>query len=152
MYKLSIKKKNGGSGVKKLLEKVKGFYSHPNILCVMVPPAPLIIDCDASPSLGTVLSHNYQDNFERPIVYTSRTLSQAEMLFTNLKIVFGSYKHFLKNFMVSLYGWGSTTSRLVEPLQGGSLLLTTKFPENFLNIFMVTVSQLLLTINSYQES
>ena len=152
MYKLSIKKKNGGSGVKKLLEKVKGFYSHPNILCVMVPPAPLIIDCDASPSLGTVLSHNYQDNFERPIVYTSRTLSQAEKLFTNLKIVFGSYKHFLKNFMVSLYGWGSTTSRLVEPLQGGSLLLTTKFPENFLNIFMVTVSQLLLTINSYQES
>ena len=129
----------GGSGVKKLLEKVKGFYSHPNILCVMVPPAPLIIDCDASPSLGTVLSHNYQDNFERPIVYTSRTLSQAEKLFTNLKIVVGSCKHFLKNFMVSLYGWGSTTSRLVEPLQGGSLLLTTKFPENFLNIFMVTV-------------
>ena len=142
----------GGSGVKKLLEKVKGFYSHPNIFSVMVPPPPLIIDCDASPSLGTVLSHNYQDNFERPIVYTSRTLSQAEKLFTNLKIVFGSYKHFLKNFMVSLYGWGSTTSRLVEPLQGGSLLLTTKFPENLLNIFMVTVSQLLLTINSYQES
>ena len=129
----------GGSGVKKLLEKVKGFYSHPNIFSVMVPPPPLIIDCDASPSLGTVLSHNCQDNFERPIVYTSRTLSQAEKLFTNLKIVFGSYKHFLKNFMVSLYGWGSTTSRLVEPLQGGSLLLTTKFPENFLNIFMVTV-------------
>ena len=142
----------GGSGVKKLLEKVKGFYSHPNIFSVMVPPPPLIIDCDASPSLGTVLSHNYQDNFERPIVYTSRTLSQAEKLFTNLKIVFGSYKHFLKNFMVSLYGWGSTTSRLVEPLQGGSLLLTTKFPENLLNIFMVTFSQLLLTINSYQES
>ena len=136
----------GGSAVKKLLEKVKGFYSHPNILCIMVPPPPLIIDCDASSS------HNYQDNFEKPVVYTSRTLSQAEKLFTNLKIVFGSYKHFLKNFMVSLYGWGSTTSRLVEPLQGGSLLLTTKFPENFLNIFMVTVSQLLLTINSYQES
>ena len=27
-----------------------------------------------------------------------------------------------------LYGWGSTTSRL-EPLRGGSLLFTTKFPE-----------------------
>ena len=104
MYKLLIKKKNGGSGVKKLLEKVKGFYSHPNILCVMVPPAPSIIDCDATPSLGTVLSHNYQDNFERPIVYTSRTLSQAEMLFTNLKIVFGSYKHFLKK-LYGLFVW-----------------------------------------------
>ena len=30
--------------------------------------------------------------------------------------------------MASFYGWGSTTSRL-EPLQGGSLLFNTKFPE-----------------------
>ena len=33
-----------------------------------------------------------------------------------------------KNFMVPFYGWGSTASRLV-PLQGGSLLFTTKFPD-----------------------
>ena len=33
-----------------------------------------------------------------------------------------------KNFMAPFYGWGSTASRL-EPLQGGSLLFTTKFPE-----------------------
>ena len=33
-----------------------------------------------------------------------------------------------KNFMAPFYGWGSTASRL-EPLRGGSLLLTTKFPE-----------------------
>ena len=31
------------------------------------------------------------------------------------------------NFMASFYGWGSTASRL-EPLRGGSLLFTTKFP------------------------
>ena len=30
--------------------------------------------------------------------------------------------------MAPFYGWGSTTSRL-EPLRGGSLLFTTKFPE-----------------------
>ena len=30
--------------------------------------------------------------------------------------------------MASFYGWGSTASRL-EPLQGGSLRFTTKFPE-----------------------
>ena len=30
--------------------------------------------------------------------------------------------------MTPFYGWGSTTSR-PEPLQGGSLLFTTKFPE-----------------------
>ena len=32
------------------------------------------------------------------------------------------------NFMALFYGWGSTTSRL-EPVLGGSLLFTTKFPE-----------------------
>ena len=32
------------------------------------------------------------------------------------------------NFMAPFYGWGSTASRL-EPLLGGSLLFTTKFPE-----------------------
>ena len=36
--------------------------------------------------------------------------------------------YFNKNFMASSYGWGSTASRL-EPLRGGSLLFTTKFPE-----------------------
>ena len=30
--------------------------------------------------------------------------------------------------MVPFYGWGSTASRL-EPLRGGSLLFTTKFPK-----------------------
>ena len=32
------------------------------------------------------------------------------------------------NFMAPFYGWGSTASKL-EPLRGGSLLFTTKFPE-----------------------
>ena len=32
------------------------------------------------------------------------------------------------NFMAHFYGWDSTASRL-EPLRGGSLLFTTKFPE-----------------------
>ena len=32
-----------------------------------------------------------------------------------------------KNFMAPFCGWGSTASRL-EPLRGGSLLFTTKFP------------------------
>ena len=30
--------------------------------------------------------------------------------------------------MAPFYGWGSAASRL-DPLQGGSLLFTTKFPE-----------------------
>ena len=39
--------------------------------------------------------------------------------------------------MAPFYGWGSTASRL-EPLQGGSLLFTTKFSEipvtHFINL------------------
>ena len=42
-----------------------------------------------------------------------------------------------KNCLAPFYGWGSTASRL-EPLQGGSLLFTTKFLEisgtNFINL------------------
>ena len=34
----------------------------------------------------------------------------------------------LKNFMAPFYGWGSTDSKL-EPLRGGSLIFTPKFPE-----------------------
>ena len=33
-----------------------------------------------------------------------------------------------KHFMAPFHGWGSTASRL-EPLRGGCLLFTTKFPE-----------------------
>ena len=44
---------------------------------------------------------------------------------------------FKKNFMAPFYGWGSTASSL-EPLRGGSLLFTTKFPEirgtHFINL------------------
>ena len=36
--------------------------------------------------------------------------------------------YFKKNFMAPFYGCDSSASRL-EPLQGGSLLFTTKFPE-----------------------
>ena len=35
---------------------------------------------------------------------------------------------YLKKIMAPFYGWGSIASRL-EPIRGGSLLFTTKFPE-----------------------
>ena len=40
----------------------------------------------------------------------------------------GIEKKALKNFMAPFYGCGSAASKL-EPLRGGSLLFTTKFPE-----------------------
>ena len=33
-----------------------------------------------------------------------------------------------KNFMAPFHGWASTASRRLEPLRGGSLLFTKKFP------------------------
>ena len=46
----------------------------------------------------------------------------------------------LKNFTTPFYGWGSTASRL-EPLWGGSVLFTTKFPEipgtHFINLGII---------------
>ena len=44
------------------------------------------------------------------------------------KKIINNFKKKKKNFMAPFYGWGSTASRL-EPLRGGSLLFTTKFPE-----------------------
>ena len=47
----------------------------------------------------------------------------------NIYFFFKKKKTFtLLNFMAPLYGWGSTAARL-QPLRGGSLLFTTKFPE-----------------------
>ena len=48
----------------------------------------------------------------------------------NVNLAIKLKKNFKKktNFMAPFYGWGSTASRL-EPLQGVSLLFTTKFPE-----------------------
>ena len=48
-----------------------------------------------------------------------------------MNVFFDLFTEVLKRlnvFMAPFYGWGSTVSRL-EPLQGGSLLFTTKFPE-----------------------
>ena len=56
---------------------------------------------------------------------------------TKIKVFIIGWLKFLKrseffmkkkgNFMAPFYGWGSTASRL-EPLRGGSLLFTNKFP------------------------
>ena len=49
--------------------------------------------------------------------------------------------HTHTNFIAPFYGWGSIASRL-EPLRGGSLLFTTKFPEipgtHFINLGRMT--------------
>ena len=52
--------------------------------------------------------------------------------------------------MAPFYGWGSTASRL-EPLRGGSLLFTTKFPETPGTLRLITYILLLYyNIQKYQ--
>ena len=53
------------------------------------------------------------------------TFKACCLLFFNIRLYIYGKKN---NFMAPFYGWGSTASRL-EPLRGGSLLFTTKFPE-----------------------
>ena len=48
--------------------------------------------------------------------------------------------------MAPFHGWGSTASRL-EPLRGGSLLFTTKFPEQISkNIYLLKIYEVLARI------
>ena len=49
--------------------------------------------------------------------------------------------------MASFYGWGSTASRL-EPLRGGSLLFTTKFPKTIDTIDSIILRHELHTLLS----
>ena len=59
------------------------------------------------------------------------------IFFYLLLYIYSLPKILKKNFMAPFHEWGSTASRL-EPLQGGSFIFTTKFPEipgtHFINL------------------
>ena len=79
-------------------------------------------------------SFSNRDNVRAPIQLRRESQPQhlKRWFFLKLVLVVATDKtkrNLKKNFMAPLYGWDSTASRL-GPLQGVSLLFTTKFPES----------------------
>ena len=84
--------------------RLKADLASSRVLAHYNPKLPVKLDCDASAyGIGAVLSYQF-DGIERPIAYTSRTLSSAEKNYAQiekggLSIVYG-----VKRFHKYLYG------------------------------------------------
>ena len=71
---------------KESFDRIKKLLCSSKLLVHYSASLPLIIDCDASQyGIGAVLSHKYPDNSERPIAYTSRTLTPAEKNYSQIE-------------------------------------------------------------------
>ena len=94
-----------GQEQKDAFAKVTQELVSPKLLIHYEPQRKLLLSCDASSyGIGAVISHVMDDGSEKPIAYTSRSLSAAERNYAQidkegLPIVYG-----VKNFHHYLYG------------------------------------------------
>lgn len=97
---MGVESPNGGFHL-----KLKSKLASAEVLAHYDPQLPIKLDCDSSAyGVGAVLSHQYPDGSERPIAYSSRTLSTAEKNYAQLEkealsLIFG-----VKKFHRYLYG------------------------------------------------
>lgn len=90
---------NWGQKQRRSFRDVKKLLKSSRVLAHFDDRLPLILACDASPyGLGAILSHRMPDGSERPIGFSSRTLTKAELNYSHLDkealaIVFGVRKY-----------------------------------------------------------
>ena len=75
-----------GEKEEQTFQQSKYLLNSSNLLIHYDPEKPMVIACDASPyGLGAVLSHIMPDKSERPIIFTSRTLTNAERNYSQIQ-------------------------------------------------------------------
>ena len=75
-----------GEKEEQTFQQSKYMLNSSNLLIHYDPEKPMVIACDASPyGLGAVLSHIMPDKSERPIMFTSRTLTNAERNYSQIE-------------------------------------------------------------------
>ena len=66
-------------------EKSKSLLSEKSLLSLFNPKLPIVVTCDSSSyGVGAVLN-NIVDGIERPVIFASTTLSQAEKAYCQLE-------------------------------------------------------------------
>ena len=94
-----------GGKEEQAFQKSKSLLYSSNLLIHYDPEKPMIIACDTSPyGLGAVLSHIMPNKSERPIMFTSRTLTNAERNYSQIEKEALAVIFAVKKFHQYIYG------------------------------------------------
>ena len=86
-------------------DKIKEVLTSADVLAHFDPKLPLGLACDASSiRIGAVLLHSYPDGSERPIAYTSKSLTSTEQHYSQIEREALSIIFSVKKFHKFLYG------------------------------------------------